>query len=103
MAGPERAEVFLADPVSQIPPEPGALPEEPETIPTTIVDIVCTHGILGGLIDLSLGTGRFIPGQSQAKLAITARLRLNVQAATILRDVLNQNIELLSKPEGKPN
>lgn len=93
----------LADPEKSAAPHIQAI----ETgVPTIFADILFNTGISGGAIDLTFGCLRITPtadGKTKTELPIVSRLRIDLETATFLRNALDAQIALLTKPQSKPN
>jgi hypothetical protein len=93
------------DPVAIPEPSSARLPSDPDNIPVRVINSVSTV-IIGSVVHLIGVTDRVSlasDGKFQPDPVIAARLRFDVEIARALRDQLNVQIELLTKPEGKAN
>ncbi len=86
-------------------PKPLRLPTDPDNIPVRTIN-QATSLILGSVVAMTLITDRVgfdADGSARPDPVIAARLRFDLEIAKIIRDQLDVQIGLLSKPEGKAN
>ncbi len=79
---------------------------DPDNVPTRTVDTVGTLARVNGQIYLTLGTnrgGQDDNGQFVDAFVVAARLRLNIDVARVIRDVLDVQIKQQMAPPTKPN
>lgn len=83
----------------------GPIPD-PDNVPVTFANVLFGGGTVNGVINVTLGVTRFTPtfeGKTNNDIVIASRLRLDLQAATNLRDFLDSQIKLMSAGSAKPN
>ena len=79
---------------------------DPHNVPVRVVDQIAAFGLIGGNVHLSLATNRTTTdkdGSPIDEVIIAARLRLAPHIAKQLRDAIDQQLALASKPRGTPN
>lgn len=78
-----------------------ALPiTDPYKVPVTFVNQLAGSGHLNGIVNLTLATAQFTPGEDDvvnADLVIMSRLRMDIVCATSLRDTLTRLIDMMIK------
>jgi|GEM_PF-6465560 len=86
------------------PKETIELVPDPHNVPVTFSNVFFGGGLINGVINCTLGVTRHSPtttNQSAVDVIVAARLRLDIAAATALRDFLSAQIALLSAPQDK--
>ncbi|MBV8566601.1 MAG: hypothetical protein JO273_14205 [Methylobacteriaceae bacterium] len=79
---------------------------DPHNVPVQVVDQIAAFGLVGGNVHLSLATNRTSTDEGGSPIddiIIAARLRLAPHIAKQLRDAIDQQLALASKPRGTPN
>lgn len=81
----------------------GLVPD-PNSVPVVFANLFAGGGTINGVINFTLCTSRFTPsfdGPTDNDIIVASRIRLDVQAATMLRDFLSAQINLLTAPADK--
>jgi hypothetical protein len=84
------------------PPAPPPMLKNTATAPILYFDGVPTYGIFAGNLEIDLAARVLVPksdGNIGGDMICVAHLRCSRQAATMLRDTLNNVLEMLAKSE----
>jgi hypothetical protein len=81
------------------------MPRDPDNVPVRTVNLAHAD-VIGSVVSLTCMTDRIgyaEDGTFKRDLVIAARLRFDLEIAKIIRDQLDTQIALLSRPPGHPN
>ena len=79
---------------------------DPNNVPVQVIDQIAAFGIVGGSVHLSLATNRTSTDEGGSPiddLIVAARLRLAPHIAKQLRDAIDRQLVLTSRPTGSAN
>lgn len=93
------------EPIAGAEKPPVLIPADPDDVPVRTVNNVASI-IIGSVVGMTFITDRVgfnEDGSQRPEPVIAARLRFDLELARMIRDQLNVQIDLLTKPEGKAN